>query len=115
MGIIQNTAWHRNLETPLGLSVGINSGIVVAANVGSSHIMQYTVMGDTVNLAQRLESAAIRHQILVTEPVINACKNMVVYRKLSPIMVKGKSNAIPIFEVIKKKREKAHIIKHIEV
>jgi len=106
--------YNRNLKTPLGLSVGINTGIVVAANVGSSHIMQYTVMGDTVNLAQRLESAATRHQILVTEPVINACRDVVMYRALSPIMVKGKSKPIPVFEIMKKKREKAHIIKHID-
>ena len=52
------------LEKPLTLHTGLNSGLVVAGNVGSGEKLEYTVMGDTVNLASRLESSASSGEIL---------------------------------------------------
>ena len=59
----------------LNLSIGINYGIVMAGRVGSDQKMEYTVMGDTVNLAQRLETAAENGQILVSDQIVSQTKN----------------------------------------
>src|SRR4030095_1001000 len=54
------------LKEPLDLHIGINSGTVIAGNVGTSVQMSYSIIGDTVNVASRLENGAHRGQIFVT-------------------------------------------------
>ena len=64
------------LEKPLNLHTGINSGLVVAGHVGSGEKMEYTVMGDTVNLASRLESVASSGQIFISKYTYNQVRGI---------------------------------------
>jgi class 3 adenylate cyclase len=79
--------------------IGITLGDTFAGQAGSPTRREYTVMGDEVNLAARLMSAARPWQILISEPVLNVTDTYYVTRKLPPVRVKGKKNPIPIFQV----------------
>lgn len=79
--------------------IGITLGETFAGQAGSSTRREYTVMGDEVNLAARLMSAAEPGQILVSEPVLERVSAYYVTRKLPPVRVKGKKKAIPIFQI----------------
>jgi class 3 adenylate cyclase/tetratricopeptide (TPR) repeat protein len=82
----------------LGIAIGINAGPVVAGSVGGHGRLNYSVMGDTVNTAQRLEAAAGKGRILVTKEVYQRTKEVVRFKALAPIKVKGKRNPIDVWE-----------------
>lgn len=87
--------------------VGVNTGDLVTGNMGSSLQMNYTCMGDAVNLAARLESGAKHWGInaQVSETVVNATKDNFIYRELGAIRVQGKKQAINVYELICKKED----------
>ena len=87
------------LEKPLTLHIGINTGLVVAGNMGSDAKMDYTVMGDTVNLASRLESKAVNGQIFISAYTYNLTKNLFKFIKHDPVEVKGKRDPVDVYEV----------------
>jgi class 3 adenylate cyclase/tetratricopeptide (TPR) repeat protein len=78
---------------------GITQGLTYAGQVGASTRREYTVMGDDVNLAARLMSAAQPGQILISQRVYNEVVDHLAATALTPIMVKGKSQPIPIYQV----------------
>ncbi len=80
---------ERNIA--LELSIGINSGIVVAGGIGTEGKMDYTVMGDAVNVAQRLQSAAPANQIYVSENIYRAVQKDFEFAPVAPLTLKGKS------------------------
>jgi adenylate cyclase len=85
--------------------IGLNSGAAVVGNMGSLTRFNYTMMGDTVNLAARLESGARSYGAgtLVTEATKNAAElagDRCVFRFLDRIVVKGRSQPVPIFEIL---------------
>jgi adenylate cyclase len=84
----------------LELRIGITSGDVIAGTVGVEGYFSYTVMGSTVNMASRLQSAASPGGILVNEDVYRHTRHLFNYRILSPIRVKGIDHPVPIFEVV---------------
>ena len=82
--------------------VGINTGYLVTGNMGSELQMNYTCMGDTVNLAARLESGSKQWGIdaQAAESVYNKTKNNFVFRKLGGVRVKGKNEPINVYELL---------------
>jgi class 3 adenylate cyclase/tetratricopeptide (TPR) repeat protein len=95
-----NRRWIDKLKEPLSLHIGINSGTVIAGNVGNDLRMSYTVMGDTVNVASRLESAATHGQIFVSQSTHRLTSGAFQFRALDPISVKGKRELLTVYELI---------------
>jgi len=84
-------------DMPISAGIGINRGIVVSGNIGSRDMMDYTVIGDTVNLGARLCSAAGPGEILVSSTVWKKTQKDYSYKKLDPIKVKGKKNKVGVY------------------
>ncbi|HSQ05069.1 MAG TPA: adenylate/guanylate cyclase domain-containing protein, partial [Burkholderiales bacterium] len=100
------TVWNRERAAsgkPLvRIGVGLNTDAVVAGNIGSKKRMDYTVIGDGVNLASRLESACKTYgtQILISEFTYKALKATYTTRELDVVVVKGKSQPVAVYEVM---------------
>ncbi|GIO12394.1 adenylate/guanylate cyclase domain-containing protein [Cohnella xylanilytica] len=85
----------------VNVGIGINSGNVVVGNIGSYLRVDYTAIGDNVNIAARIESSTKPGQIMVSEAVYEKTKEYFVYEDAGEKMFKGKSQAIRVYEVIK--------------
>lgn len=86
--------------TSLGMHFGINTGIVVAGGLGSDGRQQYGVMGDTVNVAARLEDVSETGQIVVGPNTHRLTASLFHFDMLPPVRVKGKSEPIPIHRLV---------------
>lgn len=84
------------------ISVGINSGEMVSGNIGSASLkrLDYTVIGDSVNLAQRLQSVAKAGQIVITENVYQQVKESFKCELLGEVNLKNKSNPYVVYQVV---------------
>jgi adenylate cyclase len=82
--------------------IGINTGKMVTGNMGSAMRMNYTMMGDTVNLAARLEASAKQYgvYIQVAEETYKACKDKFIWRDLDYVIVMGKTEPAQVFELV---------------
>ncbi|UCE40492.1 MAG: FHA domain-containing protein [Candidatus Aminicenantes bacterium] len=80
--------------------LGLNTGHVVAGNIGSPKRMDYTVIGDSVNIASRLESSAEPNQILIGEETYRQVKGKFKTRKVGSKTFRGKSESIMVYEVL---------------
>ena len=87
-------------KAPLTIGIGINAGDAVAGSVGTEARMEYTVVGDSVNLAARLESAAKPGQILIAGATYARVRDAVQARALGPMKVKGKEEEIDVYAVV---------------
>lgn len=91
---------QRKLRT-ISAGVGINTGQLVAGYMGSNRAMNYTVIGDTVNVAARLCSAAGANEIVISEAVAQALKGRIPVDPLPTRALKGKSQTVELFRVLR--------------
>ena len=89
---------ERGLE--LGMHMGVNSGLVVAGGMGSASRQDYSVVGDAVNVAARLEDASQIGEILVGPGTYRLTNDRFEFEALEPISVKGKTQRLPVYRLI---------------
>ena len=94
-----NARWAaENLES-FGLGIGISTGMVAAALLGSEERLEYTVIGDTVNLAQRLQQWGQAGETIMSEASWNALTTQPVSDVLEPALVKGRQTPVAAFRI----------------
>ncbi|MFI5129294.1 MAG: adenylate/guanylate cyclase domain-containing protein [Chitinophagales bacterium] len=84
------------------VSIGINSGEMISGNIGSGNLrrLDYTVIGDAVNIAQRLQTAAKESQVIISETSYEKVKESFNCRKVGEVSMKNKANPMMIYEVL---------------
>jgi class 3 adenylate cyclase len=93
--------WGEGPQSQLGLAVGINSGEAIVGNLGSERLMNYTVIGDAVNVAARLEDLAGPGQILIGEATHTLVEDLVVARKFGDVDLRGRSKPVVAYELVR--------------
>jgi adenylate cyclase len=96
-----NQEWAREGRPQLDIGIGVNTGDMIAGNVGSESIMSYTVIGDAVNLGARLESLNKDYgtRIIISQATRDRLKGRYDIHPLGDVVVKGKSQPVAIYEV----------------
>jgi adenylate cyclase len=98
--------WNRGRinegKMPVDIGIGLNTDHVVSGNIGSKKQMNYTIIGDGVNLSARLESACKQYgaHILISEFTYKALKATYFSRELDLVVVKGKTKPVAIYEIL---------------
>lgn len=102
---MQQKLWPFNLQLcaegqqAVHMGIGLNSGEFIAGNIGSEDKIEFTLIGDTVNLTARIEHLAGRYQVLVSEATWFPIQDRVCAVRLPPVMVKGKSHPVILYSI----------------
>ncbi len=93
--------WSQRQKDIFQIGIGINTGKVIAGNLGSSQLFDYTVIGDDVNLGARLEGANKQYgtTIIISEATYRAVRKKAIVRELDLVRVKGKQHPVRIYEL----------------
>ena len=99
---ILNDAREKTGQIPIDHGMGVNTDMIVSGNIGSPKRMDYTVIGDGVNLAARLESACKQYgvRIIISEYTFSGLKATYRTREIDKVIVKGKTKPVSIYEVL---------------
>ncbi|MBN2392961.1 MAG: tetratricopeptide repeat protein [Anaerolineae bacterium] len=95
---------NSNIPTPiknLQLHLGINTGLVIAGDIGTHGRQEYSVIGDAVNLAARLKDTAKRGEILVGPDTYHLIAPLFEFESLGPVQVKGRVEAVPVYRLLR--------------
>jgi len=98
--------WNRERlsqgKQPVKMGLGLNTDVIVSGNIGSPKRMDYTLIGDGVNLASRLESLCKRYhaQILISENTYKRLRGTYRIRQVDSVVVKGKTEPVAVYEVL---------------
>ncbi len=114
---ILNEGWGKRGLPLLSCRIGINTGRVVVGNMGSDERLNYSAIGDTVNLSSRLEGIAKNYgvKILISKNTYENIKDHFLTRMLDKIIVKGKTEGVYIYELVSdKKNEEKKVIEFID-
>jgi adenylate cyclase len=97
-----NAKWVAEKRPPISIGIGLNTGLLNVGNMGSAKRLSWTVMGDNVNLASRLEGINKEYhtQIVISEATYRAVADRFVCRELDKIRVKGKNQPVTIYELL---------------
>ncbi len=112
-----NEQWRRQGRPELAIGVGINSGEMIFGNIGAERRMDFTVIGDNVNLASRLESSTkeLKASIVISDATYQRIAGQAEVRDLGTIKVKGKDTSIRVYELLGMSRKGAESDASIEV
>ena len=100
----------RDRAKPLNARMGIHTGVCTVGNFGSEDRLDYTIIGNGVNLASRLEARAGINKILLSEDTYLLIRNKIICEKKEAINVKGISYPVQTYEVVKFSQENDNLI-----
>ena len=97
---ISNASWKKRYGITIQLAIGVNTGDAVVGNVGSETRMEYTAIGDVVNVAARLESVARPQQILISKETMQAAGDQFEFLPMGEKSLVGREKMVETFEVV---------------